>query len=268
MIYKFVDKIVSSIPESNRVERIWKLAQVDFKKRYYNDNLGLLWALMNPVFRVLVYYTVFTTVLTRAIEGIENYALFLFSGLVFWQTFMEVARRGITLLRTKKYLIESIRVSKLDLFLSHGLSVLLGFIFNIAILLLVVLVMQQKITIYSLYLPILIFNTLLFGVGAGMILAVIHIYFKDISHITDIAFLIGFWTSGVFFSGEKILEVFPILTYLNPMIGVIINVRKILIEGVTIDAQVFWIDLTVASVVFVIGYYLLTKYSWKFLENI
>jgi len=63
MLNNVVDKLINRIPENNRVERIWKLAQLDFKKRYYNDNLGILWSLLEPLFRIGIYYFIFKVVL-------------------------------------------------------------------------------------------------------------------------------------------------------------------------------------------------------------
>jgi len=48
MLSKVLRPIYKLFPESNRFERIWKLAQLDFKKRYYHDNLGALWSLLEP----------------------------------------------------------------------------------------------------------------------------------------------------------------------------------------------------------------------------
>ena len=59
MITELKEQFFEWLPENNRLERIWKLAQVEFKKRYYNDRLGLVWALLNPLFQMGIYYLVF-----------------------------------------------------------------------------------------------------------------------------------------------------------------------------------------------------------------
>ena len=61
MINKILRPLIKRLPENNRIELIWKLAQVDFKKRYYNDSLGLFWALLNPIFRILIYCLLYTS---------------------------------------------------------------------------------------------------------------------------------------------------------------------------------------------------------------
>ena len=34
---------------SNKAERLWLLAKIEFKLRYYENKLGLLWALIKPL---------------------------------------------------------------------------------------------------------------------------------------------------------------------------------------------------------------------------
>ena len=68
---------------------IWKLAKNDFKKRYAGSYMGFLWALVQPVVTVVMYWVVFDRVFqTRAqmvASGVEvPYVLHLTAGLVPW----------------------------------------------------------------------------------------------------------------------------------------------------------------------------------------
>lgn len=268
MVNKLLGPILELFPESNRSERIWKLAQVDFKKRYYNDKLGLFWALLNPILRVIVYYTVFTLVFARAIEGIDNYALFLFSGIIFWQAFVETSKKCMTLLKIKKYLIENVRVAKIDLFVSSGISVLMGFMFNIIAYIIASIFFGVKFSFLLLYLPVLIINVFLISIGFGMILSVIYIYFKDIQHILDIIFLFGFWSSGIFFKGEIFLDIFPAFLYMNPFVGIIMNVRHVLVYNTPIEMDLLFVGLAHGIGLALLGYWLMINYTHKALERI
>ena len=72
-----LEKIIDWIPENNRLERIWLMAKFDFVTRYYGSFLGLFWALLKPLFQLMVYYVIFTVVFTTKTE---NFLLFLFVG--------------------------------------------------------------------------------------------------------------------------------------------------------------------------------------------
>ena len=37
------------VGRSNKLERLWLMAKIEFKLRYYENKLGLLWALIKPV---------------------------------------------------------------------------------------------------------------------------------------------------------------------------------------------------------------------------
>lgn len=265
IINVLIRPIVEYFPENNRLERIWKLAQVDFRKRYYNDRLGLLWALLNPLMRISVYYTVFKFIFK---VQIENFGLFIFAGMIFWIFFTESANRGMTVIKSKKYLIENIQFKKIDLFYSHTLSTLLGFMFNLFAYLILCLVLGQRFGWDILLLPILIFNVGVIAMGTSMILATIYIFVKDIYHAWSIITLIGFWSSGIFFSGEKFLDFMPSIIYFQPFVGIIMNSRSITLGVGDWNWTLAFIDLGIGFILLGIGVFIFNKFSFKALEKL
>ena len=95
-----------------------------------------------------------------------------------------------------------------------------------------------------------------------MLLTVIHIYIKDITHFWTIIVLFGFWTSGVFLRGEQFLEVFPILLYLNPFISIIMNMRAITFDGSAPDWSLMLIGYIWGGMLFAIG-----RISYRYLSH-
>ena len=92
---------------------IWKLAKNDFKKRYAGSYLGFLWALVQPVVTVLMYWIVFDKVFqTRAqmvASGVEvPYVLHLTAGLVPWFYFSEAITNGTNALLEYSYLVKKV----------------------------------------------------------------------------------------------------------------------------------------------------------------
>ncbi len=227
MINKLIAPIAARL-ESNRLERIWKLALVDFKKRYYNDRLGLVWALLHPLLRIAVYFIIFKYVFSYRQD---NYGIFLFAGLILWMFFIESTKGGLTIFRRKRYLIESIQVNKLDLFFSHILGVAIGFLFNLASFLIIMICAGILPSWDILWLPSLILNVMLLSFGGAMILAIIGLYFNDITHAWDIVALFGFWTAGIFFRVEDILKHFPWMKWAHPFLGIVHNSRNVTMYG-------------------------------------
>jgi ABC-type polysaccharide/polyol phosphate export permease len=226
--------ILERLPENNRLERIWKLAQIDFMRRYYNDRLGLVWALINPLFQIVVYYFVFTNVFGNRDE---NFVLFLSCGILFWGVFSEVSRGGMTIINSKKYLIQSIQFNKIDLFVSNALSVFMGFLFNLSIYLLLAVMLKANINEYIFYIFIVLITIFLVSIAVSMILSVMVLFIDDVRHLWDMMLFAGFWGSGIIYNMDALSAKIPILLYLNPFISILSNCRNALLYGVPPD---FW----------------------------
>lgn len=263
-INKVIGPIVLKLPRTNRVERIWKLAQVDFSKRYYNDRLGLFWALLNPLFQIAIYYFVFTIVFQ---SQIENFPLFIFCGLLIWITFSESSKGGLTVINSKKYLIENIQFEKIDLFLSLVISVFLGLAFNFFIYILCSYALGIYLGINALFMVLIFLNVFILCVAFSMILATMVGLFKDIKHLWNIALLAGFFGSGIFFDGQRIIDPYPIMKFLNPFVGIIINTRNCLLYNLPPDFELLTINLVFGVCALGIGWMLFKKYSFTLLEK-
>ena len=119
----------------------------------------------------------------------------------------------------------------------------------------------------ALGLVLVIANVALIGTGASMILAIINIFLKDISHILDILILLGFWGSGIFFRGELILDKVPYFIYLNPFIGIIENMRNVVLFDNPVNWKYMLIGFVYGFILLVIGYFLKKRFAGLALEK-
>lgn len=264
MATAIVKTVLEQLPENNRVERIWKLAQIDFMRRYYNDRLGLVWALLNPLFQIVVYYLVFTRVFGNRDP---NFVLILSSGILFWGVFAEITKGGMAVIQSKRYLIENIQFDKLDLFVSYALSVFMGFLFNLAVYLLLAVILDANINFNLLFVIPLLFNVFLLSVGVSMLLSVMVLFFDDVRHLWDMLLFVGFWGSGVIYSMDLLVAKIPVLNYFNPFIGILTNCRNALLYGEPPHYWVFFYDLVFGIVLFLLAYRLFRKTEHLILEK-
>jgi len=89
---------------------IWKLAKNDFKKRYAGSYLGAVWAMVQPVVTVAMYYVVFDVIMGtgNAMVPDKPYVLFLTAGLVPWFYFNEALNNGTNALLEYNYLVKKV----------------------------------------------------------------------------------------------------------------------------------------------------------------
>lgn len=266
MIRSFIGKLYFKYNlGNNRIERILKLAQVDFRKRYYNDRLGILWSLINPLSRIAVYYFVFTRIFQR---NRENYALFIFAGFILWMGFTEASSKGSNLLKAKRYLIENIQFNWLDLHVAHMLSILMGLSVNIIAYLVIAVCMGVQFDSYFFLLPVILFNWFIVALAVCMVLSLIRPIFDDIIHIWNILTMMGFWMSGIFFDGSFYLSNYRFVAYLNPFVGIILNGRACLLENMTLYPKLLMYNLGYGLVLLAIATFLFNRYSHKTFEKI
>ncbi len=268
MLNRVSNNLIDYFPESNRFERIWKLAQVDFKKRFYNNKLGLFWALLNPLFQVSIYSLVFTYLMPRVSEDIPNFALFIFCIIVFWMEFVQITKRSMKVMYSKRYLIENINVNKLDLFYSTTVSSILSLAFNVSAFMLFALLAGQLSLSNFAMMQVLVVTYLLLATGIGMILGWVYIYLRDLEHLYDIIVMLGFWTSGVFFDATPIIAKYPFISIINPFIGLHINLRYCLLGIGEFKWDILTFNVLIALILFTLGQLLIKRYSFEVLENI
>lgn len=250
---------------NNRLERIWLLAKVDFSKRYYDHGLGILWALLNPLFRFIVYYLVFTEIFP---SKVPRFALYLFSGLIVWFFFAQGTKKSINLLKQKKYLIENIQFNQFDLFYAAILSTFYAFCFNFLAYSIASVIYGTPIFVTLLWVPLLILNILVLTMGISMILATVNIYLRDIEHLWDMIILGGFWLTPVLYDKKITMEVLPILQYINPVAGILINIRETALYGNAPYYHLLGYDWLFAIIVYLSGQFLYKKYSHLAVEKL
>ncbi|MDB3887356.1 ABC transporter permease [bacterium] len=245
---------------NNRLERIWLLAKIEFKLRYYENKLGLLWALIKPLVQMAIYYVAFAVILQ---VSVANYAVYLFIGLIVWGVFTESTSGMIVVLKTKKYLYEYSNMSKLDIYISSQLSIIIGFIFNLVVFVIALYVDGLSLGINILWLPLVFLNLFLFSIGTSMVLSNLFLVAKDIKQIWGLVVMFLFWVSPLLYHYERISESLPILNYINPMAGIIINFRQTLMYNLPPNFMLLGVNFIHSLIVIGIGFLLLNKIGSK-----
>ena len=258
MIKRNFSSILTRLPENNRLERIWLLAKMDFKRRYYGSFLGLIWAFINPMGRFFIYYFVFTYLIG---SQIPNFSLFLFLGLIFWIYFSESATRGLSIIQNRSFILENIQINKIDIYVASLMSSTIGFAFNFTVYLAVSLLFDIHLDSTVFLFPLLFLNMVLFILGTMILLSVIHIFIRDIIHVWSLTILGLMWFSGIFFEIDNNSPDWKeaIIAYLTPVCGIIKNSRAVLIYSEGFDVNLFIYDYVYAIVYLLLAIFLLDR---------
>lgn len=260
-----LDRIVNFIPQNNRFERIWLMAKFDFVTRYYGSFLGLFWALLKPLFLLLIYFVVFTVIFKN---GTDNFLLFLFIGIIVFQFFIEASSAALTVFSSKRYLLENIQINKLDIFYAALGSTLIGFIFNLIIFLLGNYLLNDAFSWSILLFSVILINLIILILATQLILSTISIYIKDIDNIWFLIRTLLFWGSGIFFDLTTLTGTPGLIKYFNPLAGILTNARGVLVYAQPLDLKLLTINSITAFIFLIMGLWIFNKFSAKALEKI
>lgn len=253
---------------SNKPERLWLLAKIEFKLRYYENKLGLLWALIKPLMDIAIYYVVFQTIMK---QNIPAFASYLFIGLILWNFFLESTTGTVQILNSKKYLYEYSNMNKLEIYVSTLLSNSIGFFFNFMMFLLFYNFIEKDSTgstIYTLWAIPLFINLYILALAISLILSNIYIIAKDINQLWQVFTSFLFFLSPIFYKLDTFKAALPSFDYLNPLAGIIINARKATMEGVNPNFKLLLWDFSYAVILLIIGTFLLNKLGSKAAEKL
>ena len=253
---------------SNKYERLWLLAKIEFKLRYYENKLGLFWALLKPIMDICVYYVAFKIILNSDVPAFASY---LFIGLVVWNFFLESTSGTVQILNTKKYLYEYSNMNKLEIYVSTLFSNSIGFLFNLTMFFLFYHLFEStstSISFYNLWIVVLYINLFILSLGCSLILSNIYIIAKDISQVWAVFTTFLFFLSPIFYKLSTFMQALPALKYGNPIAGIIINSRKVMMENTSPDFHLLAFDFGYAIFLLVVGLLLLNKLGAKAAEKL
>lgn len=203
---------------------VWR----DIKTRYAQSILGVGWAVIQPVFSMIVFTIVFGNLAKVSSDG-APYAIFSYAALVPWTYFSNSLTGASSSLISGSGMITKVYFPRLIIPLAPVLGKLVDF--GIAMLLLFGLMIwfQTAPTVWALTLPLLILLMMLTASGLGMWLTALAIQYRDINYGLRFGVQLLMYAAPVVYPASYIPEQYRLLYGLNPMAGVIEAFRAALL---------------------------------------
>jgi lipopolysaccharide transport system permease protein len=248
-------------------ELLYFLTWRDFKVRYKQTTIGVLWAIFQPFLTMVVFSVFFGGLLKVPSDGVP-YPIFVYTGLLFWQFFSTALADTSTVLITNQPIITKIYFPRLLLPLS---SVATKFIdFAIAAIILVGMMIYYGYTPHLgglLMLPLLLLITFMASVGLGLFLAAINVKYRDVRYILPFFLQILLFLTPVIYPAG-IAGKYSYLLALNPMMGVIQSARAALLGTTVLNWTLVTISLISTFVLLLFGIYVFKKTERYFADII
>ncbi len=257
-------------------ELIYTLVIRELKVRYKDSVLGILWSLMNPLLMMMVFTVVFT--ILTPVANVEHFPVFLLCGLLPWNFFTASVMGSTISLVGNAGLIKKVYFPREALPIAVTLANLVHFFIAMIILFGFIFVYNIPLTIWIIYLPLIVFVQIVYTIGVGLLLATANVFYRDTQQIMDVLLLAWFFFTPIFYPLDVLpksyelfgvtLDVWRLMYIVNPMASLVANYRVILYDGGPPALDFLARTGLTAGLVFVLGWIVFQHYSWQFAEEL
>ena len=224
----------------------------DIKARYAQSVIGIGWAIIQPLFFMLVFTVIFGKLAKIDSEGVP-YQIFSFTALVPWTFFSNAMADSANSLSANLNLITNIYIPRILIPLSATIGKFIDFIISFLILIVLLLFYSyfpdQKIILIFMYIFLMFISAFAFG----LILGTMSIQYRDIRYALPFGIQLFMYASPVAYSTNMIPEKYHIIYALNPMVTVVEGFRNIFLNIENITVEMILVSFSISFLCLMIG---------------
>lgn len=248
-------------------ELVYFLTWRDIKVRYKQTVLGAGWAVLQPLFNMIVLSIIFGNLAGMSTEGYPR-PVFTFAALLPWGLFSKALTDAGRSLLANRNMITKIYFPRLIIPLSSVLGGLVDFAIAFVVLLGMMLFYKITPTINVIWLPLFTLLAIVTALGVGLWLSALNVLYRDVGYILPV--LTQFWllVTPVAYSSSEIPEQYQFLYALNPMAAVVEGFRWALLGTETAPGPLMAISIGVSILLLISGLYYFRSMERTFADTI
>jgi lipopolysaccharide transport system permease protein len=246
-------------------ELLYFLVWRDIKVRYKQTALGAAWAVMQPLFMMLVFSLFFGRLAKVPSDGIP-YPVFAFCALIPWQLFANALTESSNSLIGNQNLITKVYFPRLVIPLAAVLSGLVDFAIAFVILIGMMLYFGIVPGWSILVLPGFVLLAILTALAVGLWLSALNVQYRDVRY--TMSFLIQFWlfATPVAYPSSLVPENWRAFYGINPMAGVVEGFRWALLGKTSPPGAMLWVSVVVVTILLIGGLYYFRRMEQQFAD--
>ena len=238
----------------------------DFRVRYRNMSLGVLWSLLNPLIMMGALTFVFTRIFPS--PNVKSFPVFVLCGLVPYNFFTLAWLNGTTSIVDNSGLLKRIPMPKEIVPLASVLSIAVHLIIQILLLLGSALLFGRGPNIQWFWLPLVWGLEIIFVCGLALLTSSINVYVRDTRYIVESINTILFWLVPIFYSFDRIPVRFAGIYQLNPVAALVLCLRNILLTATAPPNSTLLRLAGVSFAMFAVGLMVFRKGERSFYDHI
>ena len=239
---------------------IRQLAVREIATRYKGTILGFAWPFLGPLVMLAVYTVVFGYILkvrwaATGEHGMVTFVARLYCGLLVFQVFQESLSKASTLIISVPNYVKKV-IFPLDILpvvillaaLFHGLvgGAMLWGLYAVA---------GTSVPWWTgVFLPFVWGPLVLWALGLSWFVSALGVFIRDMHHVVGLALQVLFFATPIFYPLDVVPERIAVFLRLNPLAGIVVNSRRILVLGQAPDWTTLLTGCAYGFAVLVLGH--------------
>ena len=215
---------------SSSKELSYRLAKRDISAMYRQSLLGYLWAFLIPLVNTVTWLFLNASGIVKIQDTGMPYVVFVFSGTMMWQIFVESLQTPINQVASSKSLLAKLNFPRESIILSGIYKTLFNALIKMIILIPLIIIFGGEPGWTIIFFPLIVLSIVLVGTTLGLLLAPIGSLYTDIGRVIPYLGQFLMFFAPVVFAvplGGAYLKLFE----LNFMTPLIITGRDMLTNG-------------------------------------
>jgi len=238
----------------------------DFRIRYRNMSLGILWSLINPLVMMGVLTFVFGRVFGN--PNSPTFPLFVLCGLIPFNFFAGALQSGTTSVVDSAGLIKRVPVPREIIPVTSVLSNCVHLLIQLVLLVTLALLYRLPPAKSWLWLPVLWVLFIAFVCGLALGASAVNVFIRDTRYVVESFNLVLFWLVPIFYSFTIIPAKYVTVYRFNPVAALVLATRDIIIDRHAPPLSIV-VNMSIAAVISVsAGLAVFSRLKPRFYEHI
>lgn len=247
-----------------RRELLVSLVMRDVQVRYKQTVLGASWAILQPVFSMLIFTIIFGRFAQIPSEGVP-YAVFVYAGLLPWTFFSTAVTQAGQSLVNQQALLTKIYLPRMFIPAAPVGGALVDLAISFGVFAILLAVYGQVPGWGIVMVPGLVLLTVAAALGMGLLLAALTVSYRDFRYVVPFMMQAWMYASPVIFPFSIVPAEYRWLLALNPLAGIIDGFRAAFL-GRSFDWLTLGISASMSIGLLVFGMFYFRKTERRFAD--
>ena len=227
---------------------IWR----DIKVRYKQTALGAAWAIIQPLFSMLIFSLFFGRLAKMPSDGIP-YPLFSLAALVPWTFFANGLNQSSNSLVASANLLKKVYFPRLVIPIATVLAGVVDFALSFVVLLGLMAFYGITPTINLFWMPLFLLLALVTSLAVGLWMSALNVKYRDVRYIVPFVIQVWMFSTPIVYPSSLLPASWRTIYGLNPMVGVVEGFRWALLGTNTAPGFMIAVSATAALLLLIGG---------------